>query len=128
MKHARMLWTVMVFAAIAAVGCSGDMARQLASNEQLRTQVFDALAGDPKLAMAAVDRLVQSDTLRATVVEHLLSQDDVAKQVLVRIGTTPEALDMVVGIAAKDSTLRDHLVTLVRGIEMATKELTASSK
>ncbi len=121
MKRARMLLTMVMFAAITAVGCNGDMAKQLAGNEQLRTQVFDALAGDPKLAMGAIDRLVQSDTLRAAVVEHLLAKDDVAKQVLVRIGTTPEALDMVVGIAAKDSTLRDHLVTLVRGIEMASK-------
>lgn len=121
MKRARMLVTLALFTTVVATGCNGDMARQLASNEQLRTQVFDAIAGDPKLALAAVDRLVQSDTLRAAVVEHLLTQDDVAKQVLVRIGTTPEALDMVVGIAAKDSTLRDHLVTLVRGIEMASK-------
>ncbi|MFN8587193.1 MAG: hypothetical protein U0704_05270 [Candidatus Eisenbacteria bacterium] len=121
MKHARMLFAMMTFAAVTAVGCSGDMARQIATNEQLRTQVFDAIAGDPKLAMGAVDRLMQSDTLRAAVVEHLLKQDEVAKQVLVRIGTTPEALDMVVGIAAKDSTLREHLVTLVHGMEMATK-------
>lgn len=121
MKHARKLFTILSLATITAVGCDGDIAKQIATNEQLRSQVFDAIAGDPKLAMGAIDRLVQSDTLRAAVVEHLLKQDEVAKQVLVRIGTTPEALDMVVGIAAKDSTLRTHLVTLVHGIEMASK-------
>ncbi|MBK7368614.1 MAG: hypothetical protein IPJ04_12080 [Candidatus Eisenbacteria bacterium] len=120
MKRSRTILMLVAAAAITA-GCNGDIGKQLASNELLRTQVFDALAANPQLAMQAIDRVVQGDTLRAQVVEHMLANDDIAKQVLVRIGTNPAALDMVVGIAAKDSTMRDHLVTLVKGIEMASK-------
>lgn len=120
MKRSRTILMLAAAAAIAA-GCNGDIGKQIASNEVMRTQVFDALATNPQLAMQAIDRVVQPDTLRQQVVAHLLANDEVAKLVLVRIGTNPEALDMVVGIAAKDSAMRGHLVTLVKGIEMASK-------
>lgn len=120
MKRSRMILTLVAAAAIAA-GCNGDIGKQLSTNELMRTQVFDALAANPQLAMQAIDRVVQPDSLRQQVVAHLLANDEIAKLVLVRIGTNPEALDMVVGIAAKDSAMRGHLVTLVKGIEMASK-------
>ncbi|MCC6652770.1 MAG: hypothetical protein IT348_16580 [Candidatus Eisenbacteria bacterium] len=119
MKFRSSMLLVAALAAFALAGCGGDMAKQLAGNEQVRTQVMDAIAGNKDLAMQAVDRLMASDSLRAQVIDHLLTHDQAAMQVLVRIGTNPDALDQVIGVAAKDSVLRDHMFTLIKGMEMA---------
>ena len=44
---------------------------------------------------------------------------DVAKQVLVRIGTSPEALDMAMQVALRDSVTRGHLVQVAGAIVKA---------
>ena len=102
-----------------AAGCSVDPVKQLTSNEQFRGQVLDAIVKNRALATQLVDRMMATDSLRVPMVDHLLHNDDVAKQVVVRIGTNPEALDLVLGVAAKDPTTREHLVTLLKGIQMA---------
>jgi hypothetical protein len=73
MKRTRTILMLAAAAAIAA-GCNGDIGKQIASNEVMRTQVFDALATNPQLAMQAIDRVVQPDTLRQQVVAHLGSE------------------------------------------------------
>ena len=102
-----------------AAGCSGDIAKQILSNEQLRGQVMDVIAQHKDVAFQAVDRIVASDSLRSSVVDHLLQNQEVAKQVLVRIGTNPGAFDMVMQIALRDTAMRGHVLTLVKGIQMA---------
>ena len=85
------LRTILMLAVAAAItaGCNGDVGKQLASNELMRTQVFDALAANPQLAMQALDRVVRGDTLLRAGREHMLANDEIAKQVLVRIGIEP---------------------------------------
>ena len=119
MKLRNTTLMVAVLAAFALAGCAADMAKQLTSNEQVRTQVMGAIAGNKDLAFQAVDGIMASDSLRAQVIDHLLTNDQAAMQVLVRIGTNPDALDQVIGVAAKDSVLREHMFTLVKGMEMA---------
>lgn len=105
--------------ALAAAGCSGDMSKQIVSNEALRNKVMDAFASNRDLALQVVDRVIASDSLRAAVVDHLLHNDEVAKQVIARIGTTSDAFDLVMAVAVRDSAMREHVLTLTRGIAMA---------
>jgi hypothetical protein len=119
MTTKKRLLAVLALVTMAAAGCSGDMARQILSNEQLRGQVMDVIAQNKGVALQAVDRIVASDSLRATVVDHLLGNKDVAQQVIMRIATNPDAFDMVLGAAVRDSSMRGHLMTLVKGIQMA---------
>ena len=114
--------TLLLSAALALglAGCGGDLANQLVGNEQLRNQVLGAIVAHKDIALQAVDRILASDSLRSQVVDHILRNDDVAKQVIVRIATNPGALDMVLGAAVHDSTMRAHVITLVKGISMAT--------
>jgi hypothetical protein len=105
--------------AVAAVGCSGDVAKQVTSNEQLRGQVMDAITKNPQFAMQQLDKFAASDSLRPIVVDHLLQNNEVAKQVIFRIATNANAIDLVLGLAVRDSALRSHVVTLVHGMEMA---------
>ncbi len=119
MKLQRMVVVAVAAAVIGAGGCGGDVAGQIARNEQFRTQAMGAIAADPKLSMQMLDKLLASDSLRVQVVDHMLQNENGAKQVLFRIATSPQAVEMVMGLASRDSVMRAHIVTLVHGMEMA---------
>ncbi len=122
MKTRNVILAAVAVAAFGLAGCGGDVAKQLVSNEQLRTQVVDALAAHKDLALKTVDKFMANDSLRMAVVDQMLSNENGAKQVLVRIGTNPQALDMVLGIAVRDSAMHEHVMTLLKGMEMASKK------
>ena len=108
-------------ATLLAAGCGGgaDVGRQLATNEFMRKQVFDALASNKDLAFKAVDRIVAGDSLRTQVVDHLLTNDEVAKQVLARVSNNPNAVDMVLMAAMRDSSGRTHIKSIVHNLDIA---------
>jgi len=122
MKPRNLILLSAAAAAFGLAGCGGDVAGQVVANEQLRAQVFDALASHKDLALKAVDRFMTNDTLRVAVVDEMLHNESGAKQVLVRIGTNPQALDLVMSVAVRDSAMRGHLLTLMKGVEMATQK------
>lgn len=106
----------------AAAGCSMDVAKQLASNTQMRDQVMGAIAGNADMAMQAVDKIIANDSLRTQVVDHLLQNDGVAQQVLGRIAGNENALGMVVGMAVRDTTMSKAIMTIVKkGMDSAAK-------
>lgn len=121
MKHGRIA-VLMATALIVAAGCGANVASQLGSNEQLRTQVLDAIVANKDLTGQLLDKLVASDSTRIAVVDRLLNNDNVAKQVLVRVGSSKQAIEMVLGVAAQDSSTREHMMTLFKGMEMAAKK------
>ncbi len=102
-------------------GCGTDVAKQLASNEQFRTQVMDAIVANKALTGQVLDKLVAVDSTRFAVVDTLLRNDEVAKQVIVRIGSSKPALEMVLGVAVQDSSTRDYVLAMLKGMEMARK-------
>ena len=109
MNNRRMAVVLGAAITIGTGGCGGDIAQQLVSNEQVRTQVLDALTSHKDLAFQAIDKFLASDSLRAQVVDHVLKNNEAAKQILVRIGTNADAVDMVMTIAVRDSSVRAHL-------------------
>lgn len=119
MTTKKTMLALLAVGTMAAAGCGGDIAQQILTSEQLRGQVMDVIAQHQDVALQAVDRIVASDSIRGVVVDHLLQNKDVAKQVVVRVATTPEAFDMVLSVALRDSAMRGHVLTLVKGIQMA---------
>ena len=120
MKRSR-LAVLAVTALVVVAGCSADLATQLTSNEQVRTQVFDAIAANPQLSGQLVDKLMTADSTRIGIVDKMLANDEVAKQVIVRVAMSKDAMDLVIGAAVRDSAMRVHVVTLLKGVEMASK-------
>lgn len=119
--------TTAVMAAVAlaltaAAGCSTDVAKQLGTNEQMRTQVFDAIVASPDLTGQVLDRLMATDSTRIAIVDKMLNNNDVAKQVIVRVGTSKNAIEMVMGVAVQDSSTRDYMMAMLKGMEMAGKK------
>jgi hypothetical protein len=119
MKTKHTMLALLAAVTLATAGCGGDIAQQILTNEQLRGQVLDVIAQHKDVALQAVDKMVASDSTRAVIVDHLLRNDGVAKQVIVSIATNPAAFDMVLGAAVRDTAMRAHVLTLVKGIQMA---------
>ncbi len=80
-----------------------------------------AFASDARLAQAMTQRLLANDSLRAGVIETMLHDKASAQYVLVRIGSNPDAVDLVLQTAAADSAGREHVMTLLKGMQMAYK-------
>lgn len=119
----RVLMAALMVAAVMAVaGCGADVSKQIATNEQMRTQVFDAIAADQALAGQVVDKLMASDSTRIAIVDKMLTNDEVSKQVIVRVAMNPDAINMVIGTAVQDSAMRGHVMTLLKGIEMGSRK------
>jgi len=118
MKLQRVMTVVVAAVVVGVAGCSGDMGEQIVKNEQVRTQAMNAIASHTDLSMQMLDKLMASDSLRVQVVDHMLQNENGAKQVLFRIATSPQAVEMVLGLAVRDSAMRGHVVALVHGMEM----------
>jgi hypothetical protein len=120
MKIGRLAMLAVMMLVVVA-GCSVDIAKQMTSNEQVRTQVLDAIAKNHDLASQVVDKLMATDSTRIAMVDKMLGNSEVAKQVIVRVATNPEAIDYVIQAAVQDSAMRAHVMTLMKGIEMGSK-------
>jgi hypothetical protein len=121
MKRGRIAFAAALVVFVAA-GCGVDVVKQLQSNEQMRGQVMDAIVANKDLTAQLLTKLVARDSTRIGFVDGMLHDPEVAKQIIVRVGTNPDALDMVLGVAAQDSAMRVHLMTLVKGMEMGAKK------
>jgi hypothetical protein len=102
-------------------GCSGDVATEIHTNAALRERVMNAIVGDGPLAQQMTQRLLATDSLRTRVVETMLHDSPSAQYVLARIGHEPDAVDLVLQTAMADSVGRNHVMTLLKGMQMAMK-------
>ena len=114
-------WTVlaMLVAIVALSGCAAEPSKRIASDRYLRERVMGAIAADGGMAVEMTRQLVASDSLRARVIETMLAEEHCAQYVIARIGRNTEAVDYVMQVAASDSAGRQHLLTLLKGMQMA---------
>ena len=111
-------WAVGTAIALLA-GCSGDIAGELGRNVQVRDRVMGAIAADSALAGEMTGRMLGNDRQRQHVIEVMLADDRAAQYVLARIGRNTAAVDYVLQAAASDSAGREHLMTLLKGMQIA---------
>lgn len=117
-------WTGCVAIAVAVLGlagCAADPATAIRTDAQLRERVMGAIANNGALAQQMTQRLLATDSLRTRVVETMLRDSPSAQYVLARIGHEPDAVDLVLQAAAADSAGREHVMTLLKGMQMALK-------
>lgn len=110
--------TMLLLGAVMLAGCTGDVAREVSTNVQVRERVMDAIASDGTLAVAMTQRLLAQDSLRVRVVEVMLKDSPSAQYILGRIGRSPDAVDLVLQAALADSANRVHVITLMKGLQM----------
>lgn len=110
----------LALALLGLVGCgNADVAGQIATNQQMRDQVMGAIAANPDLAVVMQQKLVANDSLRTKVVDALLQDSNSSQYVLYRIATNQDAVDIVLRAAVADSAMRQHVLTVMKGVEMA---------
>lgn len=121
MKSGWIWRTLAATSLFALAGCAGDVATEVKGNVQVRDRVMSAIASDGTLAQQMTQRMLAIDSVRAGVIETVLHDKASAQYVLVRIGTNPDAVDLVLQTAAADSAGREHLMTLLKGMQMGLK-------
>jgi hypothetical protein len=102
-------------------GCASDLASQIRTNAPVRNRVMGVISGDGALAQEMTQRLLATDSLRVRVVETVLRDNSSAQYLLARIARNPDAVDLVLQAAAADSVGREHVMTLLKGMQMALK-------
>ena len=123
MKAARIGRIAFAVMLLGLTGCMGDVATEIRTNAATRDRVMGAIVSDGALAQQMTQRLLATDSLRTRVVETMLHDSQSAQYVLTRIGRNPEAVDLVMQAAASDSVGREHLMTLLKGMEMALRSV-----
>ena len=117
-------WTfVLVFVAAASLGlgCAGDVSQQVMDSPELQAQVMDMIHANPEAAGGMVDRLLGADSTRALVIEKLVSSAGGARAVMEVVAKNPTLLDGAINMAVQDPATRQHVLTLVKGINMAAR-------
>lgn len=111
----------LIAVALTFAGCAGnaDLGKQIATNQQMRDQAMNAIAGNADLAVLMQQKLLANDSLRTRVVDTVLQDANASQYVLYRIATNQAAMDLVLRGAVADSSMREHVLTLMKGVEMA---------
>ena len=117
MRRDRVLFAAVL--GIGLLGCAVDVPQLMKSDTALQTRVMETISADSTLAATMVDHLLQGDDTRDALLDRLLANGGAAQEVMMRVATDRTRLDGVISLAVQDSSTKDHVVTLVRGMQMA---------
>lgn len=114
----RSIWMIAVFSAVmlAFPGC--DPVDRVLGNGTQRAALWDRIASRPDLTNEFVDRLMASDSTRARMFARVMESGPGRQDLLTRIGRDRSLMDGAIQYAVQDSAMRDHLMTLFRGMQM----------
>jgi hypothetical protein len=115
-------WTIVLAAAVCAVlalGCAGDAGKQVMASPELQGKIMDMISRDPASAGGMVDRLLGTDSARAVVIEKLVGSAGGAQAVMEVVGRNQTLMDGALNIAMQDPAMKEHVMTLFKGMRMA---------
>jgi len=101
------------------IGCAMDVPHMVKTNPTLQDQVMATIAADSTLARKMADQLLAGDASRATLVKAVMAHADGAREVMVMVAEDRTRLDSVLGFAVQDSSTKQHVITLFKGMQMA---------
>jgi hypothetical protein len=110
---------VLALGALLAAGCSGNLGSQVMSNPEIQQNIMGTIASHGNTAAAMMDHLLVSDSIRAVVIEKVLASGPASQQLMLAMAKDPTMVDGVINLAVQDSSMKDHVLTLFRGMQMA---------
>ena len=116
MKRALFM-SLTVVAMTVAAGC-GDPINVMLANGEHRNQLLDRIASRPDVATDVVNRLLAADSTRTLLLDRVMADGEARQALLTRVAKDRTLMDGAINFAVQDSSMRDHLMTLVKGIEM----------
>jgi hypothetical protein len=120
--NARKIVVIAATAATLAAGCSGDMVQQVMAKPELAAQAIQMIAGKSDLAGQMVDQLLGADSTRTMLVDRLMSNPDASQMITSVISKNQGMLEGVINAAVQDSSMRGHVMTLLKGMQMVAKK------
>ena len=119
MRKRGMLVVVAAVCALLAIGCAGDIGKQVMANPDLQAKVMDMIAGNTQTAGGMVDRLLANDSTRTVMIEKLLGSAGGAEAVMATVAKNQTLVDGVLNLTMQDPTMKEHVMTLFKGMKMA---------
>ena len=116
MKRTVML-ALVVGAMTWIVGCGDPIDRMLASGGQ-REHLLGRVAARADVASEVVNRLLAADSTRGLLLDQVMGDGEARQAVLTLVAKDRTLMDGAINFAVQDSSMRDHVMTLVKGMEM----------
>lgn len=110
---------LIAFSAATLSGCAGDPVKMMMSNPEMQTKIMDAIVASPEMSGKLVDQLLGNEEMRAMLLDKVMASSDAAQTIMGRVAKDQMMIDGILNTAAQDSTMREHLMTLFKGMQMA---------
>lgn len=119
MKTSRVTWIlVAVLALTVAAGC-GNPVDTVVRSDELRGQLMEKITGDPTMAVDVVQRLLGSEESQSIVLDQVMNNSDALQALMSRMAKDQTMVDGILNVAVQDSAMRQHVMTLFKGMQMA---------
>jgi hypothetical protein len=122
MKRKGTLVAVAVLASSLLLGCGGDIGKMLTSSPDMQAKVMTAISGNGDLAGKMMDQFLGADSTRTMLIGKLMENSGAAQEIMTRMAQNQTAVDGIINMAVQDSTMREHVMTLFKGMQMAAKK------
>jgi len=109
------------------LGCEADVGKQLSSNQEFRYRVITAIAADTALANQTVDMMMSSDASQAAALDRMMANPTAVQAVMTRMAQDRTQVEGILNLAVQDAEMRDHLMTLLKGMELGRAGSTPAS-
>jgi hypothetical protein len=116
MKRALVV-SVTVVTMMVMAGCGDPISRMLGT-DSTRALLLDRIASRADVATDVVNRLLAADSTRALLLDRVMADGETRQAVLTLVAKDRTLMDGAINFAVQDSSMRDHLMTLVKGMEM----------
>jgi hypothetical protein len=118
MRYRRSALALGTLLTLALFGCEADVGKQLSSNQDFRDRVMTAIAADTTLVAELVGRVMASDVTQGLVIDRILANPAAVQAVMGRMAQDRTRVEGILNLAVQDADMRDHLMTLLKGMEL----------
>lgn len=118
MTNARNLLVIGGVAAVLAVAGCGDPVHRMLADPATRAKVLAGIVADTSLVRETADQLLAGDATRSALFERVLANGPARQGMLIEVARDPMLLDGVIQFAVQDTSMRRHMMTLFKGMQM----------
>jgi len=122
MKRRALMMAVAVVGAVLVFGCGGDLGKVMTTNAEVKDKIMGTIAANSDLAGQMVDKLLGGDTTRTLVLDHLMGNGGAVQEIMARMAKDPTMVDGILNVAVQDSSMHNHVMTLLKGMQMVGKK------
>ena len=116
-RNIRLLLLMAVVLA-GVVGCA-DPVDRLVSGPETRAKLLDRIVADNDLATEVVGKLLATPEAQGRLLDQVMQNSESAQNVMLKLAKDQTMIDGIINVAVQDPAMKDHLMTLFKGMQMA---------